>query len=173
VEKLHEFMKLNYWEKDDESTIPLKATILGISSNNRIAESFSLICQDQTEDILQKQQIEEAKQISEDILLQILPRDIISRLNQGEKDISFSVPQASIIFIDIVQFSNYMALLTPDQLMFNLSQIFTTYDHILNQYSLLTKIKIMGNIYMTVGNLFNPDISFSIQLSSFIRGWKG
>ena len=79
------------------------------------------------------------------------------RLNQGESDISFSVPSATVIFIDIVKFSDYSSTLTPSQIMENLSIIFSTFDSICAKYSMITKIKLIGDIYMAAAGLFCPN----------------
>jgi hypothetical protein len=98
------------------------------------------LCKDLTNEFQQQKLIEEIKKKSEQILLQILPKDIISRLNRGEKDIAFTVPLASIIFIDIVQFSKYMETLNSSAIMNNLSQIFGAYDKLMTKHSLITKL---------------------------------
>lgn len=45
--------------------------------------------------------VEESTKTSESLLDQILHRSILVRLNQGEKDISFTVESSVIMFIDI------------------------------------------------------------------------
>jgi class 3 adenylate cyclase len=86
-----------------------------------------------------------------------LPRDIVNRINQGEKDISFVVPSATLMFIDIVKFSDYAVHLSPQEIMGNLSMIFCGYDAILPKYPLITKIKLIGDVYMCGGGLFKTD----------------
>ena len=144
-------------KKDDDSTVPLKVTLLGFSSNDKMAESFGLMCKDQTLEVQQKTAVEEAKKQSEKLLLQILPKDIIMRLNRGDTDISFTVPSATIIFIDIEKFSNYSASLSASEIMQNLGMVFTAYDNFLHKYDLLIKIKLIGDDYMAAAGLFNPD----------------
>lgn len=145
-------------QRDDGTSVPLLITLLGFSSNDRVAESFALICVDQTQEEMQIQAVENAKRQSELILLQILPKDIITRLNRGDQDISFTVNSASIIFIDIEKFSIYSASLSANDIMTNLSKIFTTFDKIVASFELITKIKLIGDIYMAAGGLFSPDL---------------
>jgi len=143
---------------DDEHKIPCHAVLIGSSENNSsTASSFVVVIRDET--VLQKQRedAENAKKQSEHLLYQILPRDIVMRLNQGESDISFSVPSATVIFIDIVKFSDYSSTLTPSQIMENLSIIFSTFDSICAKYSMITKIKLIGDIYMAAAGLFCPN----------------
>ena len=143
---------------DNDQPISVHITLFGTPENGtKVAKSFTVVIRDITELIEQRQKAEEAKKKSEDLLYQILPRDIVNRLNQGEKDISFSVPSASVIFIDIVKFSDYAANLTPAQIMENLSMVFAAFDNSASKYDLITKIKLIGDVYMAAANLFTQD----------------
>ena len=42
-----------------------------------------------------------------------VPRNIVSQINSGETDISFTVQSASIIFADVVKFREYASNLSP------------------------------------------------------------
>ena len=87
-----------------------------------------------------------------------MPRDIVVRINNGESDISFSVPFATIIFIDINKFSEYSSNLSPQDIMSNLSFYFAEIDRIASKYEMVTKIKLIGDIYMAACGLFHPNI---------------
>ena len=141
------------FEEDEEK----KKKKIGKRANDSDIESFVVILRDETEMIKHQQIAEEAKKQSESLLYQILPRSIVIRLNQGEKDISFSVPSATIMFIDIAKFSEYASTLTPQEIMGNLSAIMGGYDDAIAKYDMLLKIKLIGDVYMCAGGLFNPD----------------
>ena len=143
---------------DSDVQLPCHITILGIKEDNiDEIKSLVVILRNETLLIQKQKEAEEAKKQSESLLFQILPQDIVMRLNQGEKDISFTVPSASIIFIDIVRFSDYASSLTPQQIMGNLSMIFAAFDEAAANLNLLTKIKLIGDVYMAASGLFNPD----------------
>ena len=144
---------------DNDLTVPLHVTILGMgeTGTNHEMNSFVFIIRDCTALNEQQRKAEKAKEQSEKLLYQILPRDIVTRLNAGETDITFVVPCASIIFIDIVRFSDYSANLNPSQIMVNLSTIFFAFDKACHQYPSITKIKLIGDVYMAAGGLFNKD----------------
>ena len=141
---------------DNGNEVPCFTTILGMKNGGQI-ESFVIIIRDETALLEQQENAEKAKAQSENLLFQILPRDIVIKLNQGEKDISFTVPSATIIFIDIVKFSEYSASLTPQDIMGNLSLIFASFDKLIKKYNLITKIKLIGDVYMAAAGLFSPD----------------
>ncbi|OHT01909.1 Adenylate and Guanylate cyclase catalytic domain containing protein [Tritrichomonas foetus] len=143
-------------KSDDDTEIPVHVTILGIAENG-CAKSFAVVLRDQTALRNHKLEAEAAKNKSEKLLYQILPRDIVVRLNKGETDISFSVPSATIIFIDIVRWSDYSSTLTPTQIMANLTVIFSKFDSLLSKYPLITKIKLIGDVFMAAAGLFTPE----------------
>ena len=141
---------------DDASIISCHLTLLGMQKQDMSINSFVIIVRDESDLIKQQKEVEAAKASSEKLLFQILPRDIVVRINSGEKDITFSVPSATIIFIDIVKFSEYTSNLSPPEIMGNLSMIFAAYDQSISKYSQLTKIKLIGDDYMAAGGLFAP-----------------
>ncbi|KAK8889250.1 hypothetical protein M9Y10_033996 [Tritrichomonas musculus] len=151
--------------KDDDTEVNLEITLIGIKEG----QYFALIAVDQTAKIRQQKEVEEAKKQSEKLLYQILPRDIVTRMNRGEKDISFTVPSATIIFIDVVKFSDYMATLTPKQIMQNVGKYFKNWDDLLQKYKTIIKIKLIGDVYMAAAGLFNPEMSPSIHASEMIN----
>jgi transcriptional regulator with PAS, ATPase and Fis domain len=100
---------------ETEAFIPVHATLLGITKDSQL-RSFVLILRDETLLQTQMKEEEEAKARSEGLLYSILPRDIVIRLNQGEKDISFSVPSVSVVFVDIEKFSEFYSHWSPNQI---------------------------------------------------------
>jgi PAS domain S-box-containing protein len=143
---------------DSDDEITCLVNIMGMTgSDNKTIESFVVIVKDISKLIVQQQEAEIAKQNSEKLLYEILPRDIVNRINQGEKDITFTVPSATLLFIDIQKFSTYAANLTPQEIMGNLSLIFCGFDSLLPKYPLITKIKLIGDVYMCGSGLFTPD----------------
>ena len=104
-------------------SVPFSVTMIGMKDNDNSNElnSIVFILTNETGEIKKRTAAENAKQRSEKLLYQILPKDIVVRLNRGEKDISFTIPQATIFFIDIVKFSVYSSSLTPGEIMSNLS----------------------------------------------------
>ncbi|EAX87786.1 Adenylate and Guanylate cyclase catalytic domain containing protein [Trichomonas vaginalis G3] len=144
---------------DSAKEIPCHVTIIGMKNNNGDLNSFVIILRDQTALVNQMKQAEDAKAKSEKLLYQILPRDIVVQLNKGEKDISFTVESATIIFIDIVKFSEYTVNLSPQEIMANLSTYFANIDKLASKHNMITKIKLIGDIYMAAAGLFNPEAS--------------
>ena len=143
---------------DSDTPVHCFLTLIGMAkTSNGYATSFVIILRDEGELIKSQGEAEEAKKKSEALLYQILPMDIVLRLNRGEKNISFSVPSATIVFVDVQRFSDYASALTPSQIMGSLSLLFGTFDSVIAKYNLMIKIKLIGDVYMAAGGLFNPD----------------
>jgi class 3 adenylate cyclase len=153
---------------DDDAIIPCQLYLLALFHGDDVS-AFVAILRDETALLQQYEEAETAKKQSETLLYQILPRDLVVRLNAGEKDISFSILSATIMFIDIVKFSEYAANLTPQDIMGNLSLIFAAFDEACAKYHLLLKIKLIGDVYMCAGGLFTPDIAPTAHAEQMVR----
>ncbi|MFN8359915.1 MAG: adenylate/guanylate cyclase domain-containing protein [Candidatus Kapaibacterium sp.] len=88
-------------------------------------------------------------QATDDILANILPRYIIERLINGEKKIADSHDRVSVLFIDIVGFTNLSASIPASELIDLLDMVFTRFDTICKKHG-LEKIKTIGDAYMAV-----------------------
>jgi class 3 adenylate cyclase/streptogramin lyase len=107
--------------------------------------------------------IEEERQKSEMLLLNILPPKIAERLKGGEKIIADKFDSVTVLFADIVGFTKMSARVSPEHLVENLSMIFTTFDLLAAKYK-LEKIKTIGDAYMLVGGLPEPIPNHSAQV---------
>ena len=73
----------------------------------------------------------------------------------GEAQIADRHEEATVLFADIVGFTERSAKMPPEQLIELLNRAFTRFDHLVDAYS-LEKIKTIGDAYMVVGGL-TPD----------------
>lgn len=102
---------------------------------------------------IKKLQIEQDK--SEKLLLNILPKPIADRLKRGERVIADSFPEVTVLFSDLVGFTQLSAGVSASQLVEKLNEIFLAFD-ILTELHGLEKIKTIGDAYMLVGGLPTP-----------------
>ncbi len=100
-------------------------------------------------------QIENEKQKSEALLLNILPGPISERLKQGQNIIADGFEAVSVLFADIVNFTQLSSHLSPAEIVELLNEIFTTFDYLAEDHD-LEKIKTIGDEYMVVGGLPIP-----------------
>jgi adenylate cyclase len=84
---------------------------------------------------------------SRQLLENILPGQIISRLQNGERTVVDSYPDCSILFCDIVNFTKISRNISPRDLVGILNGFFTEIDGICEDLG-LEKIKTIGDAYM-------------------------
>ncbi|MBW4522770.1 MAG: MASE1 domain-containing protein [Scytolyngbya sp. HA4215-MV1] len=110
-------------------------------------------------DITDRKQAEEALRLeqekSEQLLLNILPKQIADRLKEDQSAIADAIEQATILFADIVGFTPLSSRLSATELVRLLNQIFSMFDSLAEQYG-LEKIKTIGDAYMVVGGIPTP-----------------
>jgi class 3 adenylate cyclase len=99
--------------------------------------------------------IELEKQRHETLLRNILPVQIVTRLNSGEAVIADRIEQATILFADLVGFTAVAARVTPSVLVDNLNRIFSAFDDLCRR-SGIEKIKTIGDAYMAAAGLPVP-----------------
>jgi adenylate cyclase len=89
---------------------------------------------------------------SERLLLNILPAEIANRLKRGDSTIADTFADVTVLFADIVGFTQLSARVSPTELVALLNDIFSTFDNLAERHG-LEKIKTIGDAYMVVGGL--------------------
>jgi adenylate cyclase len=92
------------------------------------------------------------KERSEALLLNILPGSIVERMRRGETVIADHIPDATILFSDLVDFTSLAARRSPEQTVALLADIFCRFDELADRHG-LEKIKTTGDGYMLAGGL--------------------
>jgi class 3 adenylate cyclase len=92
---------------------------------------------------------------SERLLLNILPQTIAQKLKQGYSNIADGFAEVTILFADIVGFTQLSEQLPPLQLLNLLNELFSAFDQLCERHD-LEKIKTIGDAYMVVGGLPTP-----------------
>jgi len=89
---------------------------------------------------------------SEALLLNILPQKIAERLKGSSDVIAERFESATVLFSDIVGFTELSARLAPDELVRKLDDVFSRFDRIAAELE-LEKIKTIGDAYMVCGGI--------------------
>ena len=97
-------------------------------------------------------ELEEAHEANEILLLNILPASIAERLKKGEGLIADRFEDMSVLFADVVGFTQISRDLSPSALVEMLNHIFSLFDRVAERL-VLEKIKTMGDAYMVAGGL--------------------
>lgn len=110
---------------------------------------------DITERKLAQEALKVQQEQSEKLLLNILPKPIAERLKAEQSTIADSFADVSVLFADIVGFTELSARMSPTELVKRLNVIFSHFDQLAEKYG-VEKIKTIGDAYMVVGGLPMP-----------------
>lgn len=92
---------------------------------------------------------------SERLLLNVLPKEIAPALKDGQDNIAEYYPEASVLFADIVGFTQLSARMNPREMVAILNDIFSYFDTLVEQYG-LEKIRTIGDNYMVASGVPVP-----------------
>lgn len=89
------------------------------------------------------------------ILYSVLPEFVADRLEQNDRAFVQHVSSATILFADLVGFTQLSELLEPNQIVQLLNRIFSAFDRLVEKHG-VEKIKTIGDAYMVAGNIPLP-----------------
>jgi adenylate cyclase len=113
---------------------------------------------------LAHKQIQIEQERSEKLLLNILPGSIADRLKTSDKTIADGFADVTVMFADIVNFTQVAANMSPSQVFAMLNRIFSAFDELAEQYG-LEKIKTIGDAYMVAGGLDDNVTNYSAAIA--------
>lgn len=93
---------------------------------------------------------------ADNLLLNILPKSIAKQLKQNTGIIAERHDNVSVLFADIVGFTQYASVSTPENLVNKLDAVFNRFDTIALKFN-LEKIKTIGDAYMVAGGIPERD----------------
>jgi adenylate cyclase len=99
--------------------------------------------------------IENEKRHSENLLRNILPAEIATRLRNGESNIADHFDDATVIFADVVGFGKITARMKSFEIVACLNQLFSEFDKLAEDAG-IEKIKTIGDNYMAVCGIPTP-----------------
>jgi class 3 adenylate cyclase len=103
-------------------------------------------------------QIEQER--SERLLLNILPGTVAERLKSSNQTIADGFADVTVMFADIVNFTQVAEGMAPTQVFAMLNRIFSSFDELAERYG-LEKIKTIGDAYMVAGGLNDGEQDYS------------
>jgi adenylate cyclase len=112
------------------------------------------------------ERIELERERYELLLRNILPGQIVTRLNDGEVVIADRVEEATILFADLVGFTKVAARVTPAVLVDNLNRIFSAFDDLCRTWQ-IEKIKTIGDAYMAATGLLESQPGQAAAMAEF------
>jgi class 3 adenylate cyclase len=124
-------------------------------------------------------ELEEEKNKSRNLLLNILPEETANELMNSGKATSKRYESATVLFADFVGFTSKSELLPPEELINRIDIYFTEFDRIAEKNN-IEKIKTIGDAYMAVGGLpvendthVNDTVKAAIEMMRFVVEEKG
>jgi adenylate cyclase len=105
-------------------------------------------------------QLRAAQEQSERLLLNILPGPIAERLKNEHQTIADGFADITVMFADIVNFTQIAEGMSPNQIFSMLNQVFSCFDELADQHG-LEKIKTIGDAYMVAGGLNDDEMNYS------------
>ncbi len=122
-------------------------------------------------------QIEDERQRSDELLLNILPPSIAEELKRDGKAQARQYKDATVLFTDFKNFTKISEQLTPEQLVQELDYCFKAFDFIIGQYN-IEKIKTIGDAYMcatgltSAGGSAGKMVRAALEMQEFLEDYK-
>ena len=103
-------------------------------------------------------ELQAEKKKSEALLLNILPKQVVARLNNGETLIADRFDDVTVLFADFVGFTKISAGMPAARLVENLGNVFSQFDSLAQDLG-VEKLKTIGDAYMAAVGLpeWRPD----------------
>lgn len=115
----------------------------------------------------------------EALLANMLPRSIADRLRREGRTFADGYAECSVLFADLVGFTELAGRIPPERLVHLLDEIFSRFDDLTDRYG-LEKIKTIGDSYMVAGGL--PEartdhakacVALAIDMRAVVREYAG
>lgn len=157
---MYEDQNQKYWFSF--SILPLFNEERRNMANQSGSHRFALIFRDVGDEKRQQSLVQDETKKHLSIIYQILPTQIAERLLVEQKSISMTVQKVAISFCDIVSFTPWCGSQTPESVVNTLNHMFNLFDEKINQYPTMTKIKCIGDCYMSSAGIFSEGVPPSV-----------
>jgi adenylate cyclase len=135
---------------DDYLAKPIDPTLLRARVGSSLEKKYM---RDREREMVEALRIE--KERSEQLLLNILPQAIVTRLNRNETVIADQLTDVTILFADLIDFTRLSSQLSARDLVGLLNELFSEFDRLALNFG-VEKIKTVGDAYMLAGGVPEP-----------------
>ncbi len=112
----------------------------------------------------QHQLLADEQKKSERVLFNVLPSSIAQRLKNQQGLIADGHADVTVMFADLVNFTQLTESLSPEQMVGLLNTIFSGFDQLCEKYG-VEKIKTIGDAYMAVGGLNRDNANYTNDIA--------
>jgi len=123
--------------------------------------------------------MEHYRRRSDNLLLNILPQSIATRLKDDPRTIADGYREVTVLFADIVDFTTISSDKDPDEIVNMLNNVFSLFDDLAAKYG-LEKIKTIGDAYMVAAGIPEPRldhteaiVNFAVDLLKTLETFEG
>ena len=135
---------------------PMVVRDVGVASGVLVILTLVLVVEIFASDTVRaEERLAEEHGRSERLLLNILPAPISARLKANEEAIADGFADVTVLFADLVGFTELSQELTPRALVAMLNRVFSSFDDLAEELG-MEKIKTIGDCYMVVAGLPEP-----------------
>ena len=115
-------------------------------------DGISVFFHDITKRKKMESELRKERNKTENLLLNLLPEPIAERLKEEPGVIADKFEKATILFADLVNFTQISTTMPATKLVYLLNEIFSTFDELTEKHG-LEKIKTIGDAYMVAGGI--------------------
>uniref|UniRef100_A0A672I5Y9 guanylate cyclase n=1 Tax=Salarias fasciatus TaxID=181472 RepID=A0A672I5Y9_SALFA len=118
---------------------------------------------------LLSQHLEEEKKKTETLLYAMLPKHVANELKEGKSVEAGEFKECTILFSDVVTFTNICAVCEPIQIVHMLNSMYLRFDRLTTVHNVY-KVETIGDAYMVVGGVPIPVASHAERVANFALG---
>ncbi|XP_073673513.1 guanylate cyclase soluble subunit beta-2-like [Garra rufa] len=113
--------------------------------------------------------LEEEKKKTENLLYAMLPKHVANQLKEGKRVEAGEFEECTILFSDVVTFTNICSECEPIQIVSMLNSMYLRFDRLTTVHSVY-KVETIGDAYMVVGGVPIPMSSHTERVANFALG---
>ncbi|XP_073525964.1 guanylate cyclase soluble subunit beta-2-like [Phyllobates terribilis] len=115
--------------------------------------------------------LEIEKKKTETLLYAMLPQHVANQLKEGKKVQAGEFPTCTILFSDVVTFTNICSACEPIQIVNMLNAMYSRFDHLTSVHDVY-KVETIGDAYMVVGGVPVPVETHVQRVANFALGMR-
>lgn len=116
----------------------------------------------------QEHEIEKKSKENDELLLNILPQTIATRVKKGETNIAESIPNVAVLFTSLKGFDQLSQNISAKESIMLLNEIINEFDNQAEEYG-IEKITTIGDSYMAASGLITPRLDYARRVEEYAQ----